>query len=837
MKEAEFEKLFPTIASSGDPDLVAYAASMLGDATSDADFDELCAFLEDAGLVDSVESVVAARTAWEAITAMGAGAADADIDSAGTNAAASDNNGAAGLDIARLAVADAAPGAPAPSASMMEEGRQGGAATAEIGGGDSGNIGVGNIGVGSTAEVVPAVKATAVGAGEERLFAPKVRKGAKGAKGKGGGARKGGPVGNDGAAPHDAGHNAGDADGGGGGAIFESQVSRFQADHVGTSREVRVLGIRLSFMNGPTLLENAELRLLPGHRHVIVGRNGCGKSTLLRAIADGTLPGFPAHLRTSFIEQETVRLDATATDTAVGSDQELAALLERRAAVDAGSIEAASLDAAIAAQRGDVEARARRVLSRLGFTIAMMDAPASELSGGWVMRAALARALVSPPDVLLLDEVTNHLDMEGILWVTHCLNAMEDTCVVLVTHDRAFADDVATDVIDFRDKRLTYYPGDVTAFEDARADKVAKQQRLYESQEKRRERAEGAIENALRAAKKSGDDKRLGQVASRKKKLGRIGAEKNENGFRWRAMTRRKDGHIDGDRVEIQAVKADPTVKFHLPAAEPLLYKGPVLQLDDCAYRYAGNDADTVAGVTMEITTSSRVAIVGANGGGKSTLLRMLQGITDPTAGTVHRNASIRCAMFAQHHVDQLDLAATPLQFLARPGGSALLLEGSGGGPGSGAASAAAAPPSSAFEASVAAAMGLGAAEERRLRGALAAVGIAGALATTRMSKLSGGQRSRVVFAALTLDPPHILFLDEPTNHLDAATLEALTDAVAAFEGGVVTVSHDRHFVKSVADEIYLVAKGRARRLDGEEGFDAWVEGVRRRVARSGDFS
>lgn len=589
-----------------------------------------------------------------------------------------------------------------------------------------------------------------------------------------------------------------------GGAWVGSQNSRFHVDHVGDSKHVNLHGVFISYGAGVDLLTHANLRLDPGERYGLIGRNGVGKTTLMKAIANGRIKDFPTYLRCLYLEQEGVAFAQTPVKCVLAGDARLTKARKREAELAGNpgisleeSRELEEVYEELRVLESDTaEYRAGKILAGLGFTPEMLSLSSSTLSGGWKMRLVLARALFSQPDVLLLDEPTNHLDLPAILWFQSYLQThLQDTCVVCVSHDRNFLNAVCTYIIDFVNKGLKYYPGNFDAYEEQKADKELKQQRLHDNLERKRAQIEASIQRATIHAQRHHDDKILGMVASRRKKLERMGAEKNESGFRWRTNTRRKDGWVDGSRHEVHAVEVEKGLKFTLPSAAPLSYRGPVLQLDEVRFRYPGMTSDVLHNVNLDVREDSRIGIVGANGSGKSTLLSILTGNLIPSDGNVRRHASVKISYFTQQHVDQLDLEQTPLQFI-------MSLTGGKDGPS---------------------------------RGHLGAVGITGHLVHQKIKLLSGGEKSRVVFAALTYSKPHILVLDEPTNHLDYLTVESLIDAVDGFEGGVVIVSHDVHFISELCDEVYAVENHTLINLtkDNEDGFEEYVDRIARQVEKN----
>jgi len=457
------------------------------------------------------------------------------------------------------------------------------------------------------------------------------------------------------------------------------------------------------------------------------------------------------------------------------------------------------------------------------------------------MRVSLARALFLHPDVLMLDEPTNHLDLPSVLWLQAFLS-MYDGCVVVVSHDRAFLNAVATHIIHFHHMQLFYYPGNYDAFEKARGDKLTKNVHTQHSLDRQRAKWEEGIKKMEQAARRNvKDQKRGSQVAQRRKKLLKWGQQKTDDGKKWNCQ---KHGYRPGSTNENAAgwgknrkmqrrslVEAPPAkFTFSFPADIPVQGGGPLLQLRDVSFSYPpatpeeaaarkralenpvvaevgskhskkrggrggkrgrkGNKAPVVEAprphllnnMTLDIACRSRLGVLGANGAGKSTLLKLLNGELTPCSGEVKRHPRLKVATFAQHHVNQLELALTPLQHMCKT---------------------------------------YPLAKEQELRNHLGGFGLGGGLALRPIGTMSGGQKSRVVFATLTYTNPHILILDEPTNHLDFVALKALMDALKGFDGGVILVSHSQELISNVCNVLVEVRKGRATRL--EAPFSAWV--------------
>ncbi|RIA99419.1 P-loop containing nucleoside triphosphate hydrolase protein [Glomus cerebriforme] len=438
------------------------------------------------------------------------------------------------------------------------------------------------------------------------------------------------------------------------------------------------------------------------------------------------------------------------------------------------------------------EARAREILSGLGFSEKQQYSPMaslSSLSGGWRMRVALAQALFLQPDILLLDEPTNHLDLPAILWLQSYLNTLTDTTMVIVSHDRQFLNKTVTEIIRFKDAKLTYHTGNYDEFEKNLEDERLKKERMLEAQEKQKKHIESSIQKAQKKAKESGDDKRLGMVASRKKKLERFGMNKSEHGFRFKLNKHRIGKHISV-REEIVVERAEASLNWNIPSPEPLRHHGALLQVENVSFTYPNTTKPILQNVTLNIEEGARIAFVGANGEGKSTLMGLLAGDLEPTKGTITRHSRMKIGHFIQNNVDALDLDISAVAYLKK-----LYPE----------------------------------INEHDARSYLGGFGISGDLAVQKMSHLSGGQKSRVAFALQVYHAPHLLMLDEITSHLDMITIETIVEALNEFEGAVVIVSHDRWFVENVAKEVYAVRRGRVEKLT-EGGVQQYVHDVAREI-------
>ncbi|KAF9427147.1 hypothetical protein BGZ94_005400 [Podila epigama] len=464
------------------------------------------------------------------------------------------------------------------------------------------------------------------------------------------------------------------------------------------------------------------------------------------------------------------------------------------------------------------EARARELLRGLGFTPANQDLPIKQFSGGWRMRIALAQALFLKPDLLLLDEPTNHLDLPAIIWLQNYLleNLNEDQTVVVVSHDRNFLNAVSQEIIRLRDHTLTYHPGNYDEYEMKMEDKAKMKDRINDALEKKRKHVQDTINKQRSIMSKTGDDKRGAVIASRQKKLDRLaGHYKSESGHKFKQSY--VVGYHFNQGLLVEREVAEPIVTIPLPM--PMELRGnptTLLSLNNVTYSYPGaatrKGGPVIQNVSLSLHQSSRIALLGPNGCGKSTLMSLLSGEATPTSGTVERYSSlVKIGYFSQHNVDKLDGYSTKsaMQYLM-----------------------------DAFP------------EEYKsqplARKYLGSFGVAGPRAILPMSTLSGGEKARVALAICVHGGPQILLLDEITNHLDMATIQGLIVALKEFSGAVVLVSHDAYFVKAVCEQdeddlsdqddedqlrlqeeagvVYRVKGGKLIRLEG--GVDEYVKSV-----------
>ncbi|WP_108839360.1 ABC-F family ATP-binding cassette domain-containing protein [Tateyamaria sp. Alg231-49] len=494
---------------------------------------------------------------------------------------------------------------------------------------------------------------------------------------------------------------------------------------------------------GRPLFEGASAVIPEGHKVGLVGRNGTGKTTLFRLIRgelalEGGDISLPTGARIGGVAQEVPASATSLLDTVLAADTERAELL-----ADASNDPARIAE--IQTRLTDIdawsaEARAATILKGLGFDDHEQLMPCSEFSGGWRMRVALAAVLFAQPDLLLLDEPTNYLDLEGALWLESYLAKYPHT-VVIISHDRGLLNRAVGAILHLEDRKLTYYSGPYDQFARQRAERLAVAAAMAKKQDARRAHLQSYVDRFRYKADKAR------QAQSRLKALSKM-----------QPITTPQEAGLK---------------RFDFPNPEEL--SPPIIHLDGASTGYG--DTTVLSKLNLRIDQDDRIALLGKNGQGKSTLSKFLSDRLPAMSGKFTKSSKLRIGYFAQHQVDELFIDETPLDHLRR--------ERPKEGP-------------------------------ARWRARLSGFGLMADQAETLVGKLSGGQKARLSLLLATLDAPHMLILDEPTNHLDIESREALVTALTAYTGAVILVSHDMHLLELVADRLWLVSNGTVKPFEDD---------------------
>ncbi|NDV90776.1 ATP-binding cassette domain-containing protein [Alteromonas sp. 345S023] len=513
----------------------------------------------------------------------------------------------------------------------------------------------------------------------------------------------------------------------------------------------------VSLMRGrKLLLDEASAQVFPGHKVALIGSNGCGKSSLFALLRhELTLEAgecsLPSQWRIVSVAQETPATDRNAIDYVIDGDKHLrglqAALKEAEAKEDGVAIGQihGQLEQAGAY---DVEARAATILSGLGFTNVQLTAPVSDFSGGWRMRLNLAQALLCPSDLLLLDEPTNHLDLDAVIWLEKWLQRYDGT-LLLISHDKAFIDSTVGQIISVEQQQLITYTGNYSAYETQRAERLRLQNLEYEKQQQKVAHLTSFITRFKAKASKAK------QAQSRIKQL-----EKME--------------------TLMPAHMASP---FSFSFASPTALPNPLVRMEKVQLGYG--EHIVLQQAKLNLVPGSRIGLLGRNGQGKSTLIKLLAGVHAPKQGVFNTAKGLKIGYFAQHQLETLDPHATPILHLQRIDEKAT---------------------------------------EQQLRDYLGGFGFNGDEALSPVAPMSGGEKARLVLALIVYQKPNLLLLDEPTNHLDLEMRHALNIALQGFEGAMVLVSHDRFLLSSVCEDFYLVDSGDVAVFSGDlDDYKTWI--------------
>ncbi|SPH21565.1 putative ABC transporter ATP-binding protein YheS [Ascidiaceihabitans donghaensis] len=496
-------------------------------------------------------------------------------------------------------------------------------------------------------------------------------------------------------------------------------------------------------VEGRPLLAGASAVIPEGHKVGLIGANGAGKTTLFKLIRgelllDGGDISLPSKARIGGVAQEVPASETSLVDTVLAADTERASLLSEQT-------EDPNRIAEIQTRLADInawsaEARASSILKGLGFDDKEQQMPCSDFSGGWRMRVALAAVLFSQPDLLLLDEPTNYLDLEGALWLEAYLAKYPHT-VIIISHDRGLLNRAVEGILHLEERNLTFYSGPYDQFARQRAERRAVQAAMAKKQQARKDHMQAFVDRFKAKASKAK------QAQSRLKMI---------------------------EKMDMIAAPEEAAKRvFTFP--EPEEMSPPIINIEGGSTGYG--DTVVLKKLDLRIDQDDRIALLGKNGQGKSTLSKLLSDRLDLMGGRMNRSTKLRIGYFAQHQVDELFVDETPLQHLQsmRPG-----------------------------------------VLQSKLRANLAGFGLGPDQAETVVGRLSGGQKARLSLLLATLDAPHMLILDEPTNHLDIESREALVEALTAYTGAVILVSHDMHLLSMVADRLWLVSDGTVKPYDDD---------------------
>merc|ERR1712223_943984 len=509
---------------------------------------------------------------------------------------------------------------------------------------------------------------------------------------------------------------------------------------------------------GKDLFRDAALTIAQGRSYGLVGPNGHGKTTLLRHIGTRSLQ-IPPNIDVLYCEQEVVATDDSALQTVLLADVKRTELLKEEAdllkAQNKGKDVTDRLnevyDELRAIGSDQAEPKARRLLSGLGFSREMQERPTNKFSGGWRMRVSLARALYIEPTLLMLDEPTNHLDLNAVIWLDNYLQNWKKTLLV-VSHDQSFLDNVCTDIIHLDQCKLWYYKGNYSTFKKMEEQKRRERIKDFEKQEKRIRDLKAAGQSKKKAEAKSKE------ALTRKQMKNRSKLEKNDD--------------EDTGPQELLERPKEYQVHFRFPETSSLT--PPILGLYNIDFHYE-DQPHLFKGVEFGIDMQSRVAIVGPNGVGKSTFLKLLMGDIEPTKGEQRANRLLKIGRFDQHSGEHLSAEESAAEYLMRL-----------------------------FNLPV-----------EKARRALGSFGLASHAHTVKMKDLSGGQKSRVALAELTLSAPDVIVLDEPTNNLDIESIDALGDAIKEYDGGVIIVSHDERLIRETNCQLWVIEEQTINEIEG----------------------
>lgn len=499
-----------------------------------------------------------------------------------------------------------------------------------------------------------------------------------------------------------------------------------------------------------TILDNCSATIMDGWKVGVIGLNGAGKSTLFKLIAgelqaDGGTVSLPANQRMGMVRQDIPETDTPLIEIVLAANEKMAALWKATETEEDPNKIAELYEQLMDMDAYSAPSKAAKLLTGLGFKDEQLQEPFSSFSGGWRMRVALAAALFVEPEILLLDEPTNHLDLEAIMWLEAYLAAYPHT-LLIISHDREILNRCIDHVVHVDKQQLMLYTGNYDTFERERAEKLGLQQKMHEKQVAEREHMQKFVDRFKAQASKAR------QAQSRMKALERMDI--------------------------VDAVIAERAVHFTFPNPDKI--PSPMLSIERADVGYV-EGKPILRKVHESIGREDRIAILGANGNGKSTMMKLIAGKLGVMDGTFFRSNKLRIGYFSQHQTEELDVNATPYEEMMT------LMR-----------------------------MKYPEVKEPVVRAKLGAFGFSRQLSDNKISTLSGGEKARLLFAFMSFDAPHLLLLDEPTNHLDIDAREALVHALNNYDGAIVIVSHDPNMIERVADQLWLVKDGACSHFDGD---------------------
>ena len=500
-------------------------------------------------------------------------------------------------------------------------------------------------------------------------------------------------------------------------------------------------------IGGRTLLNNVSVNIPAGHRVGLVGPNGAGKSTLFKLIAgelaaDGGEISLLKGASLGMVRQDLPEDDTPIIDIVLAADTERTLLLQEAETTEDIDRIGYIYERLTEINAYEAPSRAASILAGLGFSEAAQSSPISSFSGGWRTRVALAAVLFRQPNVLLLDEPTNHLDFESLVWLESFLQRYRET-LIIISHDRDILNKTVDHILHLENQKLVQYTGNYDQFERRRAERLMNQQALHEKQQAQKAQMMKFVDRFRATASKAR------QAQSRLKAIERMDI--------------------------VDAVIAERVTAFTFP--QPKEMKSPLIKLDHVDAGSMSKGRPVLRKLDLTINHNDRIALLGANGNGKSTLIKIISDRLAPLAGEIHRSGKLKIGYFAQFQTDELDVNRTPYEIMVEA-----TQEGS----------------------------------ESKVRAMLSRFGFDKRKADTKVGDISGGEKARLLFCLMSFEAPHIMLLDEPTNHLDIDAREALMQALNNYNGAVILVSHDPHLVECIADQLWLVADGTCKPYDDD---------------------